>query len=136
MTANDVYIASGLSYWEAFYYVSLPETAGLTLFLLLSFNLFFLNRTDLKQMVGNSRIEQLEAKIAQMEYNKMFAITMFFSVYLFSIPILFPKFNQLLNGGLALMKSPYLLANAISVVFLTGMYFFGMSKLKDRAIKK
>ena len=86
-------------------------------------------------MVGNSRIEQLEGKIAQMEYNRIFAIVMLFSVYLLFIPRLLPSLNELLNGGLDL-KSPYLLADTISVIFLAGMYFFGMDKVKDSAIKK
>ena len=132
---NDGYIADGLSYWETFYYISLPETVSLTLYLLLVFNLFFKNRTDIKQMVGNSRIEQLEGKIAQMEYNKIFAIVMLFSVYLRFIPMHFPKLNQLLNGSLDL-HSPSLLLHSMSVVFLAGMYFFGMDKVKDSAIKK
>ena len=133
--ANDGYIADGLSYWETLYYILLPETTVRTLYLLLVVNMFFKNRADIKQMVGNSRIEQLEGKIAQMEYNKIFAIVMLFSVFLSSIPMLLPSLNEFLNGGLDL-KSPYLLADTISVVFLAGMYFFGMDKVKDSAIKK
>ena len=41
VTANSGYIADGLSYRETFYYISLPETVSLTLYLLLIFNLFF-----------------------------------------------------------------------------------------------
>lgn len=141
--ASGLNYEAGLSHWEAFYYIALPETAGLVLYLLLIFNLFFLNREGIKEMVGHSRIEQLEAKIAQMDFNKMFAFTMLFTFFLFSIPGFFPRFNQMLyedvfsplfNGSLFL-KSPYLISNVITIGYLAFLYFWGMSNLKARAIR-
>lgn len=149
LTANHDYApggityVSGLSHWEAFYYVSLPEIAGMVLYLLLIFNLFYENRKGIKEMDGNSRIEQLEAKIAQMDFNKMYAFTTLFAVFLFSIPVLFPRFNQMLYEDIfsplfnesLFLRSRHLIANVITVGYLAFLYFWGMSNLKARAIK-